>query len=143
MPRKSKRMQSILELAKHDEQAAIEALGESNRIVEAHIKQLEELKLYRDEYRQQMLQEGEAGFSAGKLQQFHQFLLKLDEIIVQQGQQIVVSEQIREQKRVAWLESRTRTNSLDKVAQRYRETENEEDQRRDQKESDEVAQQRR
>ena len=143
MFRKSKRMQSILELAQHDEQAAIEALGESNRVVEANIKQLKELERYRDEYRQQMLQEGGEGFSAAKLQQFQQFLHKLDEVIVQQSEQIVVSEQVREQKRDEWLESRTRTNSLDKVTQRYRETEAEEEQRKEQKESDEQAQQRR
>lgn len=143
MARKSKRMQSILRLAQHEEQTAIEALGESSRNVEANIRQLEELKRYRAEYREQLLQEGESGFSAAKMRQFQQFLYKLDEVIVQQKEQIVVSEQIREQRREMWLDKRTRTNALDKVTQRYRASEAQEDQRRDQKESDEIAQQRR
>ena len=143
MPRKSKRMQSIAELARHDEQSAIEALGESSRTLDANIRQLEELKRYRVEYREQMQQQGESGLSAAKMQQFQQFLLKLDEIVASQKEQIVVSEQINEQRRQEWLESRTRTQALDKVTQRYQELEDQEDQRREQKESDDMAQQRR
>lgn len=143
MARKSKRMQSILKLAQHEEQAAIEALGESSRNVEANINQLEELKRYRTEYREQLLAQGESGFSAAKMQQFQKFLYKLDEVIEQQKGQIVVSEQVREQRREMWLERRTRTNALDKVTQRYQASEAQEEQRRDQKESDELAQQRR
>jgi len=143
MTRKSKRMQSILELALHDEKAAIEALGESSRKVEANIRQLEELERYREEYREQMLRQGESGFSGAKMQQFQRFLYKLDEVIGQQKGQIVASERVREQKRQAWLERRTRSNALDKVKQRYQESEAQEDQRREQKENDEMAQQRR
>ena len=143
MAPKSKRMQTILKLAQHEEKAAIEALGESSRNVEANIRQLEELKRYRAEYREQLLQQGESGFSAAKMQQFQQFLYKLDEVIVQQKEQIVVSEQVREQRREAWLDRRTRTNALDKVTQRYQVSEAQEEQRRDQKESDEMAQRRR
>ncbi|HEA26128.1 MAG TPA: flagellar export protein FliJ [Ectothiorhodospiraceae bacterium] len=143
MARKSKRMQSILKLAQHEEKSAIEALGESSRNVEANIKQLEELRRYRAEYREQLLQQGENGFSAAKMQQFQQFLHKLDEVIEQQKGQIVVSEKVKEQRREMWLEKRTRTNALDKVTQRYQASEAQEEQRRDQKESDEMAQQRR
>lgn len=143
MALKSKRMQSILELAQHDEQAAIEALGLSSRNVEDNVRQLQELEQYRAEYRTQMLTDGESGFSATKMQQYQQFLFKLDEIIVQQKEQIVISEQIKEQKRGEWLERRTHSNALDKVTQRYQEQERQEEQRREQKDNDEMAQQRR
>ncbi|MDH3355295.1 MAG: flagellar export protein FliJ [Chromatiales bacterium] len=135
-------MKSILELAQHDEKAAMELLGESSRNLAANIKQLEDLKEYRDEYRQQMLQQGEGGFSGAKMQQFQRFLLKLDEVIVHQKEQIVVSEQVREQTQEAWLQTRTRTHALDTVTQRYLDSEAQEQQRKEQKENDEMAQQR-
>jgi len=136
-------MQSILDLAKHDEQAAIEAFGESSRSVEDNVRQLGELERYREEYRQQMLEQGESGFSAAKMQQYQRFLLKLDEVIVHQSEQVVVSEQRCEQRREEWLQRRTRTNALDKVTERYQESEAQDERRKDQKENDEMAQQRR
>jgi flagellar FliJ protein len=135
-------MQSLLELARHDEQAALEALGESSRTVDANIHQLEELQRYQAEYRQQMLEQGESGFSGARMQQYQQFLYKLDEVITHQREQIVFSEQLQEQRREEWLQRRTRSNALDKVTLRYQESEAQEDQRKEQKESDEMAQQR-
>lgn len=143
MPRKSKRMESIRDLAQHDEQAAIEKYGESSRAVEANIRQLEDLESYRAEYREMLIKQGEVGFSAAKMQQYHHFLLKLDEVIEHQQQQIVLSKKVCEQRRDEWLQSRTRTNALDKVTQRYQESEAEDERRREQKDSDEIAQQRR
>ncbi len=143
MDRKSKRMQSILKLAQHDEQTAIEALGESSRNVESNISQMAALKRYRAEYREQRLQQGKNGFSAAKLQQFQQFLYKLDEIITQQQAQVVTSEQIKAQRLETWLGRRTRTHALDKVTQRYQASEMQKELRQEQKDSDEMAQRRR
>lgn len=140
MVKKSKRMGTVHGLAEREMDQAVEAFGESTRLLSAQQAQLSDLESYREEYRAQLQQQGESGFSAAKLNQLQAFLAKLNEAIAQQQRVVQQLRKQREQRRQQWLGTRSRAQALGKVVERYRSDEDEQDARKEQKEMDEMSQ---
>ena len=136
---RSKRLQPVQRITEAKEQDAARALGEAQQQLEQLRQQLKELENYRQEYRNHFQHSGRGGFSAQQLVQQQQFLTHLDKAIEQQHHSISQAETACEERRQLWFQARGRTQALDKVAERYRDDERQEQDRREQKENDEFA----
>lgn len=137
---RSERLQPVQRITEAREKEKVRALGESQQQLQQLKVQLRELEQYRGDYQRQFEQAGKAGFSAQKMIQLQQFLSNIDQAITQQKQSIVNAEAMCEEKRQSWFNARNRTQALDKVAERYRQDEQQQQNRREQKENDEFAQ---
>lgn len=136
---RSKRLQPVQRITEAKEQDAARALGDAQQQLEQLKEQLKELENYREEYRNHFQHSGRSGFSAQQLVQQQQFLTHIDKAIKQQHQSIIQAEAACEERRQLWFQARGRTQALDKVAERYRDDERQEQNRREQKENDEFA----
>lgn len=137
---KSKRMKPVKRIADSKERDAAKALGESQRVMREQEDRLAQLKAYREEYRAQVQRTGSAGVSAGRLQELHRFMNRLDEAIAEQEKCLQMAEQACEERRRGWFDARGRSRVLDKVVARYQEEERADAAKHEQKELDEFAQ---
>jgi len=136
---RSKRMQSVADLAKNREDNAARVLGERRKFLEQQKQRLAELMMYREEYAIKFQSTGNQGLTISQLNEYRHFLIKLNMAIVQQRTHIDMATddcQLFQQK---WLDSRSHTQALDKVVERYRNQEIKVLERKEQKELDESA----
>lgn len=133
-------MKPVVQVVEAREQAAAKDFGLAQRQLNDQTVRLNELRSYRNEYRQQADALGSAGIPAARYIEMQRFLGSLNAAIEQQ--QLVVEQATRlcEEKRRRWHEARTKSKSIDKVVQHYVQHEQHEESRREQKETDEVAQ---
>ena len=140
MIKKSKRIQPVVDLAKHDERDAAKVLGGALAALNAAIEQLEQLKRYQSEYAERFNGAGQAGISSTRINDFRAFLAKVnDAVTAQQG----VVERCRNelmQKKKFWFAKRGRSRALDTVLEKYEKDELYQLSRREQREQDEHAQ---
>lgn len=137
---RSEKLTPITQLASNREQDAAREMGRVQQLILEHENRLLELQAYRDEYLERMRRMGEDGIDATRLNDYRNFIRKLDEAISFQARQI---EQCRSQltvKQQQWQALRSQSKALDKVVDRYRSEEQRLRDRREQQESDERAQ---
>jgi len=137
---RSKRMQPVQHVAKGREQEAMQKLGQSQQYLDAQIAKLEELRAYRDQYASDFATSGENGVSATRVQDYRIFLGRLGEAVRQQEALIAQCEAQHEQTRQQWVDSRSHSQAIGKVMERYKAEENNIQERREQKEQDERSQ---
>lgn len=137
---RSKRMQPVQNVAQGREQEAMHKLGQSQQYLDAQLARLEELRDYREQYSRDFAASGETGLDATRLRDYRAFLGRLGEAIRQQEALITRYQSQHEQTRQLWLESRTHSQAIDKVVDRYREQERQQQERREQLEQDERSQ---
>lgn len=136
---RSKRMQSVQHLAHNREQDAVRKLGESQQYLAAQQTKLQELRAYRDEYAKAFESSGGAGLDALRIQEYRAFLGRLNQAIQQQESLISQCSARHEQTRQQWLVTRSHSQAIDKVLERYRQQERQQEERREQRELDERA----
>lgn len=136
---RSRRMEPVARVAAHREQDAAKILAEQQEALAGQRAQLAELKQYRIEYVAQFQERAGGGVNASALQDYRQFMAKLDQAIQQQEMVIERQELEVEQHRLRWLELRTRCNAMDKVVERFRSEERRAAERREQLEMDDRA----
>ncbi len=139
---KSKRMQPVQHVAQGREQDAVHKLGQSQQFLDAQKSKLEELRSYRDQYARDFAESGETGVNATRLQDYRIFLNRLGEAVRQQEALICQCENQHEQTRKQWIKSRTHSQAIGKVVERYQAEEYIARERRDQQEQDEHSQRR-
>lgn len=139
---RSKRIKPVVDVAERREQEQARHLGAAQTELQQHRHKLEQLIQYRDEYARQFENTGNNGLSVARLQDYRVFLNRLNQAIEQQKDVIRQAEQACEQQRQRWLDSRTRAQALDKVADRYQREEAQSRERQAQIETDEFALQR-
>lgn len=138
--KKSERMDSVLKLADKAEQQAAERFAASQRNASKQRRKLEELKQYYREY--------SAGSAAGaaldlrRLQETRQFMSKLATAIGMQQEQVDKAERNMQSERQQWMTSRQRSMSLEKLSERYQQSEAQDANRREQFVADDMAAQR-
>ncbi len=137
---RSKRMKPVVKVAEGREQAAARVMGEAQRQLQAQEDKLQELITYRAQYTEQFQVSGGAGLGAARLQDYRVFLSRLNQAIEQQHVRIAQCQQDCERQRSNWMATRTRSQALDKVVERYQREERRADDRREQNETDERAQ---
>ena len=101
---------------------------------------LRELQNYRQDYLEQFRLAGKVGMTAARLQEYQTFLSRLNEAIRHQEGVVRAGHKDRQSKQDQWLRRRTRSNALGKVLERYVVAEREQQEKREQKETDEHAQ---
>lgn len=137
---RSKRMQPVEHVAKGREQDAMYKLGQSQQYLDAQRAKLKELCAYRDQYANDFAASGENGFSATRVQDYRVFLGRLGEAVRQQEALVAQCEAQHEQTRQQWVTSRSHSQAIGKVIERYRAEENIVQERREQQEQDERSQ---
>ena len=121
-------MQPIIELAKSKEQNAAAAFGQARAELGSQQARLEELQNYRIEYIARFNQQALLGMDALKVKDFQQFH------VVDKAEQHV------EQKREHWLNERRQLGVYDQLKDRYQSAEQRDQDRLEQKDTDERAQ---
>jgi len=133
-------MQPVQRVAHGREQEAMHKLGQSQQFLDSQLARLEELRSYREQYSRDFTATGEGGLDATRLREFRAFLGRLGEAIRQQEALIDRYRAQHEQNRQHWLESRSHSQAIDKVVDRYRDQERHQQERREQREQDERSQ---
>ena len=133
-------MKSVRRYTASREDEAARAFEEANQAYRQQQQQLNELRRYREEYQNQMMDMGAGGITAARFNQFRGFLAKLDQAIKQQEQAVAQVGQECERRRQVWLEARAKTQIMDKVVDRALDEEARREERAEQKAVDEMAQ---
>jgi flagellar FliJ protein len=133
-------MQPVQQLAQNREQKAVREFGQSQQYLQAQQAKLEELIAYRDQYARDFEASGGAGLDAARMHDYRIFLGRLGEAIRQQENLIARYGAQHEQNRRQWVESRGRSQAVDKLVDRYRQQEGKQLERTEQKEQDDRAQ---
>lgn len=137
---RSKRMQPVQRVAHSREEEAMHKLGQSQQFLDAQTTRLEELRSYREQYSGEFAASGETGLDAVRLRDYRAFLGRLSEAIQQQESLLAQYRMQHEQTRQQWVESRSHSQAIDKVVDRYRRQEGQQRERREQREHDDRAQ---
>ncbi len=138
---RSERMAPVQQVLEKGEQARARELGEGqNRLVDAE-KKLEELRTYHGEYMQAFRKRAEDGTSITKLRDFQAFLARLEQALAQQEKAVAAArDQVANQRR-NWQGAARQVKAVESVVDRWRSVEARADDQREQKETDERAQQ--
>ena len=138
--KKSQRLEPVITVAKNREQKAAQAVGETQRVLAHNEAKLAELIAYRQEYAKRYEDIGRDGMQINRLNEFRQFLTRLNEAIASQRELIKLKQSELEKKNSTWSQTRIKHKSIDKIATRHRDVELREEDCRQQDESDDRSQ---
>jgi flagellar FliJ protein len=138
--KKSQRLSPVIKVAKDREQKAAKAMGESRRTLERHRNKLAELLVYQQEYVQRYVDAGRSGIAISRLNEYRDFLCRLNEAIASQKEVIRSRQSDLEKKDLAWRQTRVTHKSVDKILSRIRARERNATDSREQAASDDRAQ---
>ncbi|MDH5216914.1 MAG: flagellar export protein FliJ [Gammaproteobacteria bacterium] len=132
----SQRLKPVQRLNDFHEQNAARELGGHTRKLDAHRKRLEDLNLYQIEYGRNFLNQGQAGMSASKLQDYQAFMANLTRAIEQQRLIIKQFEAENERLKRQWMATHQRSKAVDSVVDKLVVQESYAEDKRTQKELD-------
>jgi flagellar protein FliJ len=133
-------MDLVQQVATRTERERAERLAEAERnAIEAEQK-LVALERYRNEYEEQLAQRGAGGVDISGVREFQAFLARLGEALVAQRQMLTASRATRDQLLSSWREAAQRAQVVQTLADRWQTEARREEDRRDQRDSDELAQ---
>ncbi|HTN67037.1 MAG TPA: flagellar export protein FliJ [Burkholderiaceae bacterium] len=135
----SSAIHTLIELATQETDEAAKRLGQAVRAAEEARQKLSLLQQYRDDYAARFQASVAAGLSATGFRNFQVFIDKLDSAIVSQQQAVHEAERGIAQERGAWQASERKRMSYDTLATRAQKAAQKQENRRDQKQSDEHA----
>ncbi|VAW72073.1 hypothetical protein MNBD_GAMMA12-3040 [hydrothermal vent metagenome] len=134
---RSKRMQSIVNIASNEEEVAAKGLADAINNLDRQGAALQELISFREDYSVKFHQT--VNTSAMAIQQFHDFISQLNQGIEHQQKILLQAEEAIEEQRQLWIERHNRTRALNKVVENYVRQEHESDEKLEQKLLDEYA----
>ena len=138
--KKSKRFQSVIKVASAHERQAATALGDAQASLESQVARLEELLRYQEEYQLQFQRAGSLGVEARRIQDYRLFLDKLRQAIRQQQNMVEAAQRLVEERKQQWFRSRGKLKTYGNVMERFQTEERRQEDKREQKETDERAQ---
>ncbi|HEV7608922.1 MAG TPA: flagellar export protein FliJ [Steroidobacteraceae bacterium] len=134
------RLDVVQQVADRAERERAERLAEAERnAIEAEQK-LVALERYRNEYEEQLATRGAAGVEVSGVREFQAFLARLGEALVAQRQVLGAARATRDQLLNSWREAAQRAQVVQTLADRWHSEARRDEDRRDQRESDELAQ---
>lgn len=125
--------------AQAEENRAALAHRNERRALDQSAQRLHQLQAFRLEYEQRLERITGAGIDARQLADYRRFLSQLNEAIERQGQEVQRSQSAVEDSREALRQRAVRRDSLEQLLERARLSQRREDERREQKLSDEAA----
>ncbi len=135
----SDRLKPVHEVAEKREQSAARLFGEARRILKDQESRLDQLLMFREEYRERFDADLRGGMSASRLQEYQVFMAKLDQAIKQQQGAVELSRRESQLKKRHWQKKHVRTQAIGKAIDRFRKEELNQQERIEQKENDEYA----
>ncbi len=138
--KRSQRLNPVIKVAKDREQRAAKAMGESRRTLEQHQNKLAELLAYQQEYAQMYVDAGRGGIAINRLNEYREFLCRLNEAVDSQKEVIRLRQSDLVKKDHVWRQTRVTHKSVDKIASRLRDRERNAADSREQAASDDRAQ---
>lgn len=136
MKRRTERMNKVFLLAETDAKQQCRAMGQSQRSLDDEIKRLEELKAYRLSYGMQCR---EGRFNSSQLKDYQSFLRRLDQAVSIQTRVVMEGRQKRDAHRSRWMTRQRKAESLERAVDRLQRRDTDVDERREQKEADELS----
>ena len=103
-------------------------------------QRLQSLQQFHDEYAANFNLIGQQGMQAAQVRDYHAFIAKLKDAVDQQQRMVEIAEANVEEKKLAWLRTRTETQKANIVLERYLQQEQRHADKLEQKASDEHAQ---
>lgn len=137
MAKKSHPLQAAARVAQSREDEAVKLLAESQQRVVEQQNRLRQLLLFRGEYATQFQSEGSGGISARRFQDYATFLNSLDQGITQSRQQLERLQHELQRKRQDWVQMHAKTKALEEVMERDRKVQSRQEDKREQRDSDE------
>ena len=139
MKKRSERIKRVQSLAESVERSYCQAMGEAQRQLVEHQRQLEELKTYREDYASKR-NPGTPGkaISSAQYSDYQNFLQRLDDAVHAQSEAVRSTERDRDVHRDRWLVKRRKTESLKRVVERFATDETQRGKRLQQKQQDEL-----
>jgi flagellar FliJ protein len=138
--KRSQRLEPVIKVARDREQKAAQAVGESRRLLAENESKLAELIAYHQEYSKRYEDNGRDGMEINRLNEFRQFLARLNDAIDNQRALIKLKQSELDEKNDMWRQTRVKHKSIDNIATRHRTNELHQEDRRQQDESDDRSQ---
>lgn len=130
-------LQTLMNLAQHQNESAIRKLGQLNKQQQGALQQLETLRQYRRDYQERLQESSKGGMDHSELRNFQEFINKLDQAIVQQMQIVEQSKASTQIGRNEFDLARRKLKSFDTLQQRHVKEQKRADEKSEQKISDE------
>ena len=137
---RTKRMQPVQRVAESRENTAAKHMSESRQKLSDQEARLKELQTYRDQYAAQFSTRGHAGLDALQLHDYRIFLSRLNQAIQQQELIIVQCRNQHHQNQDQWNDLHRHTQVVDKLIERFKADEQDQQKKREQQMLDEHAQ---
>jgi len=109
----------LLEIAATQADTAAASLGELNRQLQQHEEKLLLLFKYRDEYRERLRRAAAAGLDGAGLRNYHDFLDRLEQAILQQHALVVSARTHVEIGLGEWQVKQKKSKAFDTLSQRF------------------------
>lgn len=139
MKPRSERLEVVLSLEQRREDQALDGLNRSRQRMQQQQAQLDELRRYQADYREQIRQGQKGVVSVSKLQGWQAFIAQLDQAIRSQEQQVRQSIDAFEKARDVWREAYERKKGMARHIEACRAEEQRVRDQREQKQLDEAA----
>ncbi|PWF21174.1 flagellar export protein FliJ [Corticimicrobacter populi] len=139
MSAKHSPLDTLINLAQKRTESAVRSLGELQTQRNQAGHQLEALYDYKQDYRQRLQNAMRNGVPAAHYQNYEQFLTVLDNVIDQQHKVVLTADQQLEQGREQWRQAKRKLDSFDTLVQRQQKTIALQQQRREQRQTDEQS----
>lgn len=138
--KKSERMQKMADLNKNFESVAASAYAQAQSVYDMQLEQLEQLKIYRDEYRKRLKDRYSNAVTTTEIKDYRYFFKSLEDAIETQERLLEELDKRKETSRSQWLNRRNETRKLDMVTEKLKSREDTLAQRKEARENDELSQ---
>lgn len=139
MKPRSERLKVVLDLEQRKEDAALDIMNKARQQLQRHHEQLESLRQYQADYRNQMRQGQQGVVSISRLQGWQAFIAQLDQAILAEEKQAQRAAVSFEKAREAWREAYERKQGMVRHIEACRAQEQRDQGKREQKALDEAA----
>ncbi len=137
--KRSARMEKLAEINLGYENTAVAALATARANYQKQENQLEQLRIYREDYREQLTKRMQGSTSVNALRDFQYFFESLDDAITQQSREVERVAMELEKVEKNWLNCRQEVKKFNQAAGNLRRQENDAAERRAQLENDELS----
>jgi len=138
---RSKRLQPVARIAKDKEKKESLSVAAARSELEVHENKLKELLTYKEEYLIDFNRRAQRGVSGAQIAQYRQFIVRLDDAVEQQQQQVIQCKAKLQQLLNQWQQARGRVKALDTVIDKAQEQERYANNKKEQNMADEMSQQ--
>ena len=142
MMKRSQRMKPVLAVAQRSEDVTLQAYGRSQQQLAAAEHKLKQLTDYQQDYASGLHVVSSQLVDLAQLQARRHFMTKLQGAISAQQAEVARCQQHVAQARLAWLKTRSHSQSMNKLTERYQHEEHQLRERQAQRQSDELSGQR-